>query len=169
MKPTVDPESALLGDVARGDEKALAALYDRLSPLAYGLSLRMAGDTLMARDAVQEAFIRVWRHARRFDRKRGSARGWVLRIVRNATIDELRSRESRGRAELRAAEEHEPARAPAAADELVMRRERTSSLRDALASLPDEQRRVIEIAYFQGLSHSEIAARGPFRSPRPVR
>ncbi len=153
-----DPETALLRCVALGDEAALAELYDRLSPLAYGLSLRMAGDTLIAQDAVQEGFLRVWRGARGFDRKRGPARAWVLRIVRNVTIDQLRSRAVRERSELRAAAEPQAAGAPRP-DDLALRAETRAALRDGLACLPDEQRRMIEIAYFEGLSHSEIAER----------
>jgi RNA polymerase sigma-70 factor (ECF subfamily) len=151
-----DPETALLRRVALGDEASLAELYDRLSPLAYGLSLRMASDTLIAQDAVQEAFLRVWRRARSFDRKRGPARAWVLRIVRNVTIDQLRSRAIRDRSELRAAAEPRAADPPRP-DDLAVQAETRAGLRNALACLPDQQRRMIEIAYFQGLSHSEIA------------
>ena len=146
-----------MGRVERGDEQALAALYDRMAPLAYGLSLRMIGDPVLAQDAVQEAFLRVWRRASGFDPGRGRARSWVLRIVRNATIDQLRVRQALGRSELRAVEE--PGSEPQRPDELVMRSQRAQALRGALAHLPADQRRVIEIAYFQGLSHSEIAER----------
>jgi RNA polymerase sigma-70 factor (ECF subfamily) len=157
-QPTPDPETALMGRVVRGDEQALAALYDRMAPLAYGLALRMSNDPVLAQDAVQEAFLRVWRRASGFDPARGRARAWLLRIVRNATIDQLRSRDALGRSELRALEEpgNEP---PPGPDEQAMRSQRAGALRGALAQLSDDQRRVIEIAYFQGLSHSEIAER----------
>jgi len=154
----VELESALLVRVARGDEAALANLYDRLAPLAYGLALRIAGDSGLAQDAVQDAFLRVWDRAGVFDSGRGSARAWVLRIVRNATIDQLRSRDAKSRAERRAGE-RDPEEPPALPDELAIGAERAASLHAVLGELPPQQRRLIEIAYFQGLSHSEIAAR----------
>jgi RNA polymerase sigma-70 factor (ECF subfamily) len=153
----VELESALLGRVARGDERALAELYDRLAPFAYGLALRMTGDTALAQDAVQDAFVRVWSHARSFDRKRGNARGWLLRIVRNSTIDALRTVDALHRATLRSS--LEPVVSAERPDELIAQRQLSAALRRALEELPDEQRHMLEIAYFEGLSHSEIAAR----------
>jgi len=147
-----------LAQVARGDETALAQLYDRLSPLAYGLALRIAGSADLAEDAVQEAFLRVWRRAERFDPGRGGPRPWFLRLVRNLVIDHLRARGSRDRTETRSADPVGRAD-PERPDEAVARSERAAHVREALAELPQEQRRAIEIAYFEGLSHSEIAAR----------
>ena len=153
-----DVENALLRRVARGDEQALAELYDRLAPLAYGLSLRISTDASLTQEAVQEAFLRVWSRARVFEPRRGRARAWVLRIVRNATIDALRSRNALRRADLHAAPDDLWPAAPAP-DEQAIGAQREASLHSALAGLPDQQRRLIEIAYFQGLSHSEIAER----------
>ena len=153
-----DVENALLGRVARGDERALAELYDRLAPLAYGLSLRICPDVSVAQEAVQNAFVRVWSRSGVFDARRGRARAWVLRIVRNATIDALRSRDALRRADVHAAPDDLAPAAPGP-DEQVIGAQRQASLHSALAGLPDQQRRLIEIAYFQGLSHSEIAAR----------
>jgi RNA polymerase sigma-70 factor (ECF subfamily) len=150
-----EPEAALLGRIARGDEPALAALYDRLAPLAHGLALRIVRDARLAQDAVQDAFLRTWRNAGRYDARRGRARAWVLRIVRNAAIDLLRSE----RAELRAESGAVAGAAGPGVDEAAARAQRGGRLREALADLPAEQRRMIEIAYFEGLSHSEIAAR----------
>lgn len=150
---------ALLAQIARGDESALAQLYDRLSPLAYGLALRIAGSADLAEDAVQEAFLRVWRRAERFDPARGGPRAWFLRLVRNLVIDALRARGSRDRTETRSVDQGEERGGPERPDEAVVRSERAAHVREALAELPQEQRRAIEIAYFEGLSHSEIAAR----------
>ena len=153
-----DDEAALLAAVAAGDAHALAALYDRLATLAYGLALRVAGDADVAQDAVQEAFLRVWRRADRYDPARGAPRAWLLRRGRNAAIDLRRARGVRLRADASAAADPPPPPAPAPDDAVVLG-ERAARVRRALAALPGEQRRAIEIAYFEGLSHGEIAAR----------
>jgi RNA polymerase sigma-70 factor (ECF subfamily) len=153
-----DTEAMLLGRVARGDERGLAVLFDRLAPLAYGLALRIAGDRRLAQDAVQDAFVRAWRRAASYDPRRGSARAWLLRIVRNSAIDQIRSERAKLRAEVHADAETS-GRAPERPDDFATNAQRSSRLRDALRRLPAEQQRVIEIAYFEGLSHSEIAMR----------
>ncbi|MEO6027980.1 MAG: sigma-70 family RNA polymerase sigma factor [Candidatus Binatia bacterium] len=145
--------------MVRGDEGALRMLYDRLSSLAYGMALRIARNPDAAQDAVQEAFLRVWRRADTFDPERGRARPWFLRLVRNVAIDQLRSRGVRGRAEMEKsydASAEIPSEQP---DDVAAREERAARIRSALAGLPPDQRRAVEIAYFEGLSHSEIAER----------
>jgi RNA polymerase sigma-70 factor (ECF subfamily) len=160
LEPPEDIEAGLLARMVRGDESALRTLYDRLSPLAYGVALRVGGNPDAAEDAVQEAFLRAWRRADRFDSSRGRARPWFLRLVRNVAIDQRRSRGVRDRAEAEKildVSEKVPGEQP---DEIAARSERASRLRAALEQLlPVEQRRAIEIAYFEGLSHSEIAER----------
>lgn len=155
-----DIEAALIGRMVNGDESALTSLYDRLSSLAYGVALRIARNPDAAQDAVQEAFLRVWRRADRFDAARGRARPWFLRLVRNVAIDQRRARGVRDRAETENALDvglNVPAEQP---DEAASRAERASRLRAALEDLlPIDQRRAIEIAYFEGLSHSQIAER----------
>ncbi len=155
-----DIEAGLIARMAAGDESALTALYDRMSSLAYGVALRIAANPDAAQDAVQEAFLRVWRRADRFDAARGRARPWFLRLVRNVAIDQRRSRRVRDRAETENALDvslNVPAEQP---DETASRIERAARLRAALEDLlPVDQRRAIEIAYFEGLSHSQIAER----------
>ena len=131
-----------------------------MAQAAYGLALRITGDVDGAEDAVQEAFLRVWRRADRYEAARGAARPWLLRLVRNIAIDQLRSRGARGRAELRGAvHEQEQAARPERPDDALLQKEGRQRMRAALEALPAEQRRMIEIAYFEGLSHTEIAER----------
>jgi RNA polymerase sigma-70 factor (ECF subfamily) len=160
MPGTGDIEAALLGRIAVGDETALKTFYDRLAPLAYGLARRIATNTDTAEDIVQEAFLRVWRGADRYDPSRGGPRAWFLRVVRNLAIDHLRLRQARGRAEhglsQHVADEGVTVERP---DELAIGSERARRIRAALEALPNDQRRALEIAYFEGLSHSEIADR----------
>lgn len=157
---TSDTDSALLGRITDGDETAIAELYDRLAPLAFGLALRIVGESDAAQDVVQESLMRLWRRSERYDPARGTARAWFLRIVRNVAIDLLRARtgvertERRGSAE--ASHHSPPIEQP---EDAVDRAERAARVRAALDELPREQRRTIEIAYFEGLSHAEIAAR----------
>jgi len=155
LAATAEIESALLARVARGDEMALAALYDRLAQLAYGIALRVAADRELAEDAVQEAFLRVWRRAGRYEPSRGAVRPWFLRIVRNVALDGRRARVARGQAERRGTAPPRDLIPSERPDEAVERRERAARVRAAL----DGQRRAIETAYFEGLSHGEIAAR----------
>lgn len=152
-------EAELLARVARGESDAFAPLYDLLAPRAYGLALRIAGDASSAQDAVQEAFLRVWLRARSFDPARGSAASWVLGIVRNAVLDQLRSAGAHERALRRAADAALVSCAPERAEPRMELAESGSALRDALARLPEAQRRMLEVAYFQDLSHVEIARR----------
>lgn len=159
MTATVDIEATLIARLARGDQAALPPLYERLSAVGYGLALRIAGDVDLAQDAVQEAFMRIWRRADEYDPSRGSPRAWFLRIVRNLAIDGMRARGARTRAEVTSSTTDPDPASPERPDEIASLSERASRVRAALAALPPEQRRVIEIAYFEGLSHSEIAAR----------
>jgi RNA polymerase sigma factor (sigma-70 family) len=146
-------EEALLAQVARGDEAALGEVYDRFGRVAYGLALRILRDERLAEDAVQEAFLAVWRQAASFRPDRASARTWVLTFVHRRAVDLVR-REERRRAEP-LEPETEPAGSSAAEDAEL--RSRRTAVRGALAQLPDDQRRPIELAYYGGLTQSELA------------
>jgi RNA polymerase sigma-70 factor (ECF subfamily) len=143
--------------MAAGSQDALAQLYDRYSGLAYGIALRVLGDPGRAEDAVQEAFLNVWNRAGAFDPARGSLRSWLLTAVRNRSIDYLRGRGAHERRE----QDLEPVAATVGSHsdpwhEVSLKLER-DAVREALTSLPPEQRQAVELAYFGGYSQSEIA------------
>jgi RNA polymerase sigma factor (sigma-70 family) len=148
-------DEALLARVARGDEAALGEVYDRFGRVAYGLALRILRDERLAEDAVQEAFLAVWRQAPSFRAERARAQTWVLTIVHRRAVDLVR------REERRRADPLEPAAEPsgASAAEEAGLRERRSVVQRALAELPLEQREPIELAYYAGLTQSELAER----------
>ena len=144
--------------VDRKDPDAFEVFYDRHGGAAYSLAHRIVGDREVAEDVTQEAFLSIWRSKARFDAARGSVRAWALGIVRNRAIDALRSA-SRPAPKLdrddETALETQPATERTEAE--AIRRETAGRLREALGVLPREQSRVIELAYFGGFSHSEIA------------
>src|SRR6185503_11232311 len=144
--------------VERKDPNAFEVVYDRHGGAAFSLAYRIVGNRLVAEEVAQEAFLSVWRSGARFDRARGSVRTWLLGVVRNRAIDVLR-RES-GRAptvslELDTVPEQESRFEPTDAE--ALRRAAGREVRGALAALPDDQVKVVQLAYFGGLSHSEIA------------
>jgi RNA polymerase sigma-70 factor (ECF subfamily) len=145
--------------VDRKDAAAFETFYDRHGGAAYSLAYRIVGDTKAAEDVTQEAFLSIWRSKAGYDRARGSVRGWVLGIVRNRAIDMLR-RDSGPVPQLdhddEAALEARPA--PELTDVEAIRRETARQVRGVLAGLPREQSQVIELAYFGGFSHAEIAS-----------
>jgi len=149
-------DEALVALVARSDEGALGELYDRYGRVAYGLARRVLRDTALAEDAVQEAFLVVWRSAGRFVPERAQARTWLLTIVHRRAVDLVR-REERRRAEpLAGAPAEEPAGDPSEGAWLSLERDR---VRDALGKLPDQQREALELAYYGGFTQSELAER----------
>jgi RNA polymerase sigma-70 factor, ECF subfamily len=144
--------------LAAKDSTAFEVFYDRHGGAAYSLAYRVVGDRQAAEDVTQEALLSIWRSGARFDRARGSVRGWTLGIVRNRAIDHLRR--NTGRApKLAFDSEEELERRPS--DQLTeveaLRRETAEEVRGALDGLPEEQSRVIQLAFFGGFSHSEIA------------
>jgi RNA polymerase sigma-70 factor, ECF subfamily len=143
--------------VGEGSPHAFELLYDRHGGAAFSLAYRMVGDRVAAEDISQEAFLSIWRSRMRYDASRGSVRTWVLGIVHNRAIDALRRGASyeRRKEQLDVVEErHE---APERTDVEAARREEARSVRSALDTLPADQRRTIELAYFGGFSHSQIA------------
>jgi RNA polymerase sigma-70 factor (ECF subfamily) len=143
--------------VQRGDPRAFELLYDRHGGAAYSLAYRIVGRQATAEDVVQEALLSIWRSRLRYDQTRGSVRTWILGIVHNRAIDGLRrsSVHDRRREQLDVVEERFEARERT--DVEVARREEARSVRGALGALPAEQRKTIELAYFGGFTHSEIA------------
>jgi RNA polymerase sigma-70 factor (ECF subfamily) len=142
--------------IAGGDEAALATFYDRWVQSVYAAVLQLLRDADDAEDVLEETFWQVWGRASTFDPARGSVRTWVLTIARNRALDRLRARARRPESvplpELIASDHPDPS-------ESVEAQERREQVGRALASLPDEQRRAIELAYFGGLTQSEIAER----------
>jgi RNA polymerase sigma-70 factor (ECF subfamily) len=144
--------------VERKDPAAFEIVYDRHGGVAYSLAYRIVGDRSAAEEVTQEAFLSVWRSGARFDRARGSVRTWLLGVVRNRAIDVLRREAGRAPTvsiELDTVPEQESRFAPT--DSEALRRETAREVRGALAHLPEDQVQVVQLAYFGGLSHSEIA------------
>jgi RNA polymerase sigma-70 factor (ECF subfamily) len=161
MGAMADPEPGddqLIAAVARGDHPALLALYDRHGRVAYGLAYRILGEAGAAEEAVQDAYLRVWRRAETFDSSRGGVRSWLLTIVHHCAIDLHRRRASAPPVVAGLDEIAERQAVPDAWSEVSERLE-SEQVRGAVATLPSDQRRAIEMAYFDGLTHREIADR----------
>jgi RNA polymerase sigma-70 factor, ECF subfamily len=143
--------------VRRGDARAFEIVYERHSAAAFSLAYRMMGTRSGAEDVTQEAFLSLWRSGARYDRARGSVRTWVLGIVHHRAIDALRRATVHDRR--RAGDEGIEERFEAAerTDVEAARREEAGTVRDAMSTLPADQCQVIELAYFGGFTHTEIA------------
>lgn len=148
-------DEELLARVARGDEGALAELYDRFARVAYGLAVRVLRDPALAEDAVQDAFLAVWRTAVSFDPRRGSASTWLLTLVHRRAVDLVRREERRRTDTL----DELPVAGGDATDETAAIREQRRKVQTALVQLAPEQREALELAYYGGLSQSELAER----------
>jgi RNA polymerase sigma-70 factor (ECF subfamily) len=151
-------DEELMAVVDRKDPAAFEVLYDRHGGAAFSLAYRIVGDRTAAEDVSQEAFLSIWRSNARFDQARGSVRSWVLSVVRNRAIDHLR----RGSTQAPKLDhdddtllEGRPARERTDAE--ALRNETSREIEGALGELPQDQSQVIELAYFGGFSHSEIA------------
>ena len=150
-------DEALVALLARSDEGALAELYDRVGRVAYGLAFRVLRDDRLAEDAVQEAFLGVWRTAAGFRAERAKASTWILTLVHRRAVDLVR-REERRRAEPLDDETRDAATSESAEDAAWLGFER-ERVQGALRQLPDAQREAIELAYYGGYSQSELAER----------
>jgi RNA polymerase sigma-70 factor (ECF subfamily) len=154
-------DQALLARVAAGDSRALDTLYNRYARVVYSAALRILGSAELAEEVVQETFWRVWRRSGTFQSERGQVSSWILGIAHNLAIDELRRQRARpspvydqeDRPVLRDMEDSRVDVAGAALDQ-----EQRQLISAALSQIPSEQREAIELAYFSGLSQSEIAA-----------
>jgi RNA polymerase sigma-70 factor, ECF subfamily len=153
-------DEALLQAIANGDDAAFETLYLRYLDLVYSVALRVVADSGIAQDVAQEVFIRVWRRPGLFDPARGRFVTWLMSVARNRAVDEIRSRGRRRLREVTPAPGVDDPADPQAIDpqlaaELTAER---ASIRAGLASLPEQQRITIELAYFGGMTQQEIAA-----------
>lgn len=152
--------AALIERMAGGDESALSSLYDRSSRLIFGLLLRILNDAGLAEEVLLDVYMQVWRQAGKYDPARGKTLAWLVTIARSRAIDRLRSiRQEETRKESLDAAGGQGLAFTTAFEDPTLAPERQRIVRSALATLPHEQREVIEMAYYLGLSHSEIAAR----------
>ena len=150
-----DPE--LGSRLAAGDQEALSELYDRYGTLAYSVSVRVLGDPGRAEDVVQDVFLKLWNSAANFDSGRGSLRTWLITAVRNRSIDYLRGRGAHERQEREipaTVMDHGTGSDPWREVSLGLER---AAVKEAMDSLPSEQRQAVELAYFSGYSHREIS------------
>jgi RNA polymerase sigma factor (sigma-70 family) len=151
------PDEALLALAARDDEGALAVLYDRYGRVAYGLALRIVRDPALAEDAVQEAFLTLWRTAGSFRADKAKPSTWILTLVHRRAVDLVRREERRRAAPLEPGDE--PDAQGLATDEEIELTDRRRLVQAALRQLPDDQREALELAYYGGLTQSELAER----------
>jgi len=151
-------DSALIERMMAGDENALATLYDRYSGMLYGLLLRILKDTQAAEEVLQDLFLQLWRTANRYDASRGSMTAWLMVMARNRAISRLR------RGDRHVTDDPdgyllESAAAPGNLEDEAVRLQMATRLRAAMAGLPGEQREALELAYFEGMTQTEIAER----------
>jgi RNA polymerase sigma factor (sigma-70 family) len=148
-------DEQVLEAVGRGDDDALGVLYDRFGRLAYRLAFRILRDRALAEDAVQEGFLAVWRSADAYKRERAKPSTWILTVVHRRAVDLVRREQVRRGEPLEVAPE--PSVGPV--DEDAVLRDRRAAVQAALTELPGEQRQALELAYYGGLTQSELAER----------
>jgi RNA polymerase sigma-70 factor (ECF subfamily) len=162
VEPVSDPDVGLLQRIVVRDTAAVAELYDRHSRLLFGVIMRILRNRSDAEDVLQEVFARVWTRADTYDERLGCPAAWLTRMARNRAIDRLRARRTRGEADEPPGEprrEERVAGPELTPEHLAQDTERTVKIRSALDALPEEQRVLIVAAFFEGYTHSELAAR----------
>jgi RNA polymerase sigma-70 factor (ECF subfamily) len=153
----VEPTDGLLGSrLAAGDDRALAQVFDQLAPTVYRAALRVLGDPGTAQDVVQDVFVELWTHPDRYDPGAGTLRTYLSVLARHRAVDLLRSELRRLARQERHHQLTPQPRSPSPA-EMLSAAEAAGKVRAAVRLLPDEQRRVIELAYFEGMSYREVA------------
>lgn len=152
-------DAALVRQVVDRQPEALSRLYDRYAPSLLAVARRILGSPADAEEVLQEVFLHVWNHAGRYDAYRSSVSTWLMLIVRSRAIDRLRARRVVERTHETSAQGNPVEHASPEGVENVFLQERRERMRGEMAKLPDEQRQVLEMAFYEGLSQSEIAAR----------
>src|SRR5215471_5386889 len=150
--PNLD-EAALIERIRSGDETAMADMYDRYSGIVYGVALRVLGNTTSAEDVLQEVFLQLWRNPGAFDAERGRLAPWLAVIARNRAIDLLRKRP------MEEDIDELPIATSVDLEETANQRLAVEKVRSAMQALPPEQRQALEMAFFEGLTHTEIAGK----------
>lgn len=155
------PDEELIRRVAQGDPESVRVLYHRYSRLVYGLAMRITGNNTDAEEVTQDVFLKVWEKATTYQADRGKVLTWMVQIARNRAVDVLRGQTARGKRDLRlvqqlGSEGSTAAPNPPLDEELPVSREQ---IRQALSALSDSQRAALDLAFFQGMTHREIAAR----------
>jgi RNA polymerase sigma-70 factor (ECF subfamily) len=150
-------DEELMRLVAGGDARAFEIVYERHCASAFSLAYRVCGVRAVAEEVAQEAFLVVWRSGARYDPRRGSVRSWLLSVVHNRAIDTVRRASVRDRLQARLEAGAGDGAAPERTELEVARRDEARSMRALIIALPDEQQRVVELAYFGGFTQDEIA------------
>jgi RNA polymerase sigma-70 factor, ECF subfamily len=154
-------DAALIERIRNGDRTAFMAFYDRFSPLLFSVAARVLGDRKEAEDVLQEVMLLIWNKSGEYDPELGSLSSWAVALTRNKTLDRLRSRRRRLRLieEVAIMAEESDAGSSPSANDVIHGRERAEMLRAAMKDLPAEQRMAIELAFFTGMSQTDIATR----------
>lgn len=155
----VSPDAALVRRLLQRDVGAFEELYERHSRMVYGLVLRIVQQASTAEEVVQDIFLQLWRNASQYDISRGPFLPWLLTVARNRALDQLRLKSERQRRREEQTEELPPVVTAPDFEGSLDEKRRATRVRELIASLQPQQKRVIELAYFEGLSHSEIAAK----------
>ena len=153
------PDSDLIQRISRRDPDGLASAYDRYGPVAFALFMRITRDRSVAEDLLQELFMRVWNRARDFDPNKGALGVWIISIARNMAIDHIRSAQARFSNRLRPIENIDPHAIPGRLGDPESMLDRARAVKTALSNLNKNERTVLELAYFEGCSQTEIAER----------